>query len=249
MNSVDETVYNLLNQIPQCPSILPDPSKHIYRSTFASDVVHNYNKHKYSHRTMGLAVIPKPDPCQPLRRRQNYIQLPEIKPFIRSHRMPPIPKPNKLQSKLSKDHVQENIIHIKNSLPKCSRRYIVSDRKGNKFLIDGSGLQKEFIYKRVNYGRIPSYLRAYKTCQQPPSCDSNENSMQLISSEEHFSLIESLKQRHQEVFTEYQRLPLRLESISSRKKHALLTEKLIQIERDLAFLDKHEHIFIDRLQS
>ena len=58
-----------------------------------------------------------------------------------------------------------------------------------------------------------------------------------------------LKQRHQEVFTEYQRLPLRLESISSRKKHALLTEKLIQIERDLAFLDKHEHIVIDRLQN
>lgn len=37
-----------------------------------------------------------------------------------------------------------------NTSPVCPRRYITSDRKGNKFLIDGSGLQKEYILKKVN---------------------------------------------------------------------------------------------------
>lgn len=44
---------------------------------FASKVLENFKKDKHSHRTMGLAVIPKPDPTHPLRRRQNYVELPK----------------------------------------------------------------------------------------------------------------------------------------------------------------------------
>ncbi|CAF4573422.1 unnamed protein product, partial [Rotaria magnacalcarata] len=32
---------------------------------------------KHPHRTMGLATISKPDPTHPLRRRQNYTELPK----------------------------------------------------------------------------------------------------------------------------------------------------------------------------
>ena len=73
-------------------------------------------------------------------------------PFTRPHRMPPIPKvikSNQNESKSSKNYIQENIDKIRNSLPTCPRPYIVSDRKGDKYLVDGSGLQKDFIYKKV----------------------------------------------------------------------------------------------------
>jgi hypothetical protein len=66
--------------------------------------------------------------------------------------MPPIPKPiepNKNQLKSSKNFLKENINKIRNFFPINPRRYIVSDRKGNKFLMNGSGLQKDFIYKKV----------------------------------------------------------------------------------------------------
>lgn len=77
-----------------------------------------------------------------------------VTPFIRSHRMPTIPKVNWSQNrneleKSSKNFIEENITRMKNSLPKCPARYVVSDRKGNKFLIDGSGLQKDFICRKV----------------------------------------------------------------------------------------------------
>ena len=66
--------------------------------------------------------------------------------------MPPIPKEtnrNCYQLKPRKNFIRENINQIIQSIPTCPRRFIVSDRKGNKFLIDGSGLQKDFIYKKV----------------------------------------------------------------------------------------------------
>ena len=66
--------------------------------------------------------------------------------------MPSIPKVDKQNSnelKSSKNFIKENINKIMNSLPTCPRRYIVSDKKGNKFLINGSGLQKDYIYKKV----------------------------------------------------------------------------------------------------
>jgi hypothetical protein len=115
---------------------------------------------------MGPAIISKPDPSHPLRKRENYIELPKgihlynieylifisVTPFIRSHRMPPIPKQteeNKTKLNPSKNFIKENINKILNSFPIYPRRYIVSDRKGNKYLVNGSGLQKDFIYKKV----------------------------------------------------------------------------------------------------
>jgi hypothetical protein len=40
-------------------------------------VLYNLNKTKHSHRTMGPAIVSKPDPSHPLRRRENYIELPK----------------------------------------------------------------------------------------------------------------------------------------------------------------------------
>ncbi|CAF3903761.1 unnamed protein product [Rotaria sp. Silwood2] len=248
MNIVDETIYNLLNHLPKCSSSQSTNSKHYYRSIFASNVLQNFNKNKHSHRTMGLAVIPKPDPTHPLRRRQNYIELPKIIPFIRSHQMPPIPKVNQQDNKnhlekSSKNFVEENINKIKNSLPICPRRYVVSDRKGNKFLIDGSGLQKDFIYKK-NYGKIPHYLETRKIIHEQLHCNSEDNSMITLPPEERLSLINNLKDRYEDIFAEYQRLPLHLETISAIMKKTYLTNELVNIERDIDFLEKHQRLFI-----
>ncbi|CAF3369563.1 unnamed protein product [Rotaria socialis] len=253
MNIVDETIYNLLNHLPKCSSSQSSHSKHYYRSIFASNVLQNFNKEKYSHRTMGLATVSKPDPTHPLRRRQNYTELPKVIPLIRSHRMPPIPRlskqndRNKLE-KPSKNFIEYNIDQMKNSLPICPRRYVVLDRKGNKFLIDGSGLQKDFIYKK-NYGKIPRYLEARKIYDEPSNSNFTDNSIILIPPEERLCLINNLKNRYEDTFAEYQRLPLRLETASIIMKKKDLTNELDSIERDLDFLEKHQKIFIDNNYS
>ena len=141
-----------------------------YRSIFSKTVLQHWNENKNSHRTMGLAIVPKPDPSHPLRRREKYIELPKsncrifqedifngifflsVTPFLRGHRMPPIPKvPDRTCREFipRKNFIRENINQMIHSLPRCPRRYVVSDRKGNKYLINGSGLQKDFIHKKV----------------------------------------------------------------------------------------------------
>lgn len=53
-----------------------------------------------------------------------------------------------------------------------------------------------------------------------------------------------LKQRYQDVFADYQRLPLRLEAAKAIMKKTHLTNELDSLERDLDFLEKHQQIFI-----
>ncbi|CAM2697436.1 unnamed protein product [Rotaria socialis] len=58
-----------------------------------------------------------------------------------------------------------------------------------------------------------------------------------------------LKNRYEDTFAEYQRLPLRLETASIIMKKKDLTNELDSIERDLDFLEKHQKIFIDNNYS
>ncbi|CAF3803343.1 unnamed protein product, partial [Rotaria magnacalcarata] len=58
-----------------------------------------------------------------------------------------------------------------------------------------------------------------------------------------------LKNRYEDTFAEYQRLPLRLETASIIMKKKDLTNELDNIERDLDFLEKHQKIFIDNSNS
>ena len=53
-----------------------------------------------------------------------------------------------------------------------------------------------------------------------------------------------LKDRYKNVFAEYQRLPLRIETTSNIMREASLTDQLISIERDINHLEKHQQIFI-----
>jgi len=53
-----------------------------------------------------------------------------------------------------------------------------------------------------------------------------------------------LKNRYADIFTEYQHLPLRLETRSNIMKNRYLTNELINIERDINFLEKNQQIFI-----
>ena len=54
-----------------------------------------------------------------------------------------------------------------------------------------------------------------------------------------------LKNRYEDVFAEFQRLPLRPETTCSLTAKVDLTNALIEIERDIEFLEKHPHIFIE----
>ena len=53
-----------------------------------------------------------------------------------------------------------------------------------------------------------------------------------------------LKDRYKDTFAEYQRLPLRIETTSNIVKQTHLTNELVNLERDINFLEKYSRIFI-----
>lgn len=53
-----------------------------------------------------------------------------------------------------------------------------------------------------------------------------------------------LQNRYEEIFAEYQRLPLRIESNCNKMKEASLTKALIELEHEIDFLEKYQQIFI-----
>lgn len=91
--------------------------------------------------------------------------------------------------------------------------------------------------------------------------------MNILSEEERLCLINSkilssremdkffyfkwidLKDRYHQVFAEYQRLPLRIESSSSKIKEASLTRELVELEHEINFLEKNQQIFIVQMKN
>jgi hypothetical protein len=103
------------------------------------------------------------------------------------------------------------------------------------------------------------YLKTRKTFDKPVNCNSENNCLIKLSSEERLCLINSkiflrysillsknldLKIRYKDILTEYQHLPLHLETRSNIVKEKNLTNELINIEHDINFLEKYQEIFI-----
>ncbi|CAF1135363.1 unnamed protein product [Didymodactylos carnosus] len=159
--------------------------------------------------------------------------------------------PHRTRSKTKKDFIKENICKAVQSKPSCPKRYVVSDRKGNKYLIDGSGLQKEFICKKT-YGEVPCYITARKKClhqmreqyQNEMHERTNRHVMKILPMEERQSLINNLKNRYEEIFHDFLRLPVQLDTMSAINKKERLTRELVEIERDIDFLEKHQRIIV-----
>lgn len=103
-----------------------------------------------------------------------------------------------------------------------------------------------------------------QSVNEPQVASSTENTTILLPTEERLCLIESnrwiisvqylfryfslfdqdLKNRYEEIFAEYQRLPLRPETTSILLRKNYLTEALVQLEQDIGLLEKHQQIFI-----
>ncbi|CAF1361470.1 unnamed protein product, partial [Didymodactylos carnosus] len=53
-----------------------------------------------------------------------------------------------------------------------------------------------------------------------------------------------LKNRYEEIFHDFLRLPVQLDTMSAINKKERLTRELVEIERDIDFLEKHQRIIV-----
>ncbi|XP_067869995.1 enkurin isoform X2 [Heterodontus francisci] len=109
---------------------------------------------------MGLPKVEPPCPKHHLLKHSKEQKLPERKPYkvpvegIKSS----IPSERPIMGHhTKKNFVQGNIVDVKMSVPRKPVPIIVDTRRGNKMLLEPSGLLPTLLYRK-DYGKIPDYL-------------------------------------------------------------------------------------------
>lgn len=61
---------------------------------------------------------------------------------------------------------------------------------------------------------------------------------------EHQALICGLKKNWEEVFQEFQKLPLQIDTAGKIAKKKMLEEELKKLENDIQTMERHDHVFV-----
>ncbi|XP_043546410.1 enkurin isoform X2 [Chiloscyllium plagiosum] len=150
-----ECIYNLL------PRPQPPPRQRLnYHSKQRNIVQKDWDSKKSAHKTMGLPKVEPPCPKHHLLKHSKEQKLPERKPYkvpvegIKSS----IPSDKPLMGlRTKKNFVQANVVDVQMAVPKKPVPIIVDTRKGNKILLEPSGLLPTLLYRK-DFGKIPDYL-------------------------------------------------------------------------------------------
>ncbi|XP_051872413.1 enkurin [Pristis pectinata] len=246
-----ECIYNLLPR-PEEP-----PRRRLkYLSKQRKIVQDDWNSKKSSHKTMGLPKVEPPCPKRHLLKHSKEQKLPEREPY----KVPvdgvktsiPSEKPLMgLQTK--KNFVEANIAEVKMSVPKKPVPIYVDTRRGNKNLLEPSGLLPTLLHRK-GYGKIPDYIikRTEEEKKAQEEYDAyvkeriRQGSMKLLSEEERNDVLMGLKQNWEELNCAFQGLSILIDTLSKQHHKEKLEAKMKKLEEDINLIERHKFIYIPR---
>ncbi|NXG42991.1 ENKUR protein, partial [Psilopogon haemacephalus] len=227
-----------------------------YISTFRSFVKHEAEKNKAQWKTMGPAKVAVPSPKNFLQKHSKEPKLPARKKDQDSKKLPALSVPRRtdhpvmgIQSK--KNFINTNAVAAITELPKKPQPIYVDRRQGDKYLLESSGLVPKYI-KKKDYGVTPKYVtrrnEEVKRAQEKYEANILENlkkrAMKRLSDEERMSLLQGLKKNWEEVYGEFQRLPVEIDTIPKKLNKEKLETQMKQLEHDIEVIEKHKVIYI-----
>ncbi|XP_060681696.1 enkurin [Hemiscyllium ocellatum] len=246
-----ECIYNLL------PRPQPPPRQRLnYRSKQRNIVQKDWDSKKSAHKTMGLPKVEPPCPKHHLLKHSKEQKLPERKPYkvpvegIKSS----IPSDKPLMGlRTKKNFVQANVFDVQMAVPKKPVPIIVDTRKGNKILLEPSGLLPTLLYRK-DFGKIPDYLikqsEEEKKAQEEYDAYVKERirqgSMKMLTEEERNSVLSGLKRNWAELNHAYQSLSILIDTHSKQMHKEVLETKMKKLEQDIDMFEKHKFIYIPR---
>lgn len=246
------SIYDL---IPQ--QEVKQPKQPRYISKFREPVKENYFTHKGDHKTMGQAKVPVPTTDNFLKKHSKEPQLPEKTEFKypdENRRRPQVPpKDDKplMGLKTTKNFITTNAVQNITSVPKKPEKIYVDTKKGDKNLLDPSGLEPKFIHKK-EYGSTPQYLtrrqEEMKRAQEEYNAYVAEHfrrgAMQQLTADERESILKGLKQNWEEIHDQYQGLSVVTDTAPKKNRKERMEAEMKQLERDIESIQKHKVIYI-----
>ncbi|NWH77113.1 ENKUR protein, partial [Piaya cayana] len=208
-------------------------------------------KNKAQWKTMGPAKVAVPSPKNFLKKHSKETKLPERKKEQESRKLPALSVLQRtnnpvmeIQSK--KDFINANVVAAVTAVPKKPQPFCVDSRKGDKYLLETSGFVPKYIKKR-DYGVTPKYVtqrNEEKRAQKEYEPSIQKAAMKQLPDEERTSLLQGLKNNWEEVYREFQRLPIHIDTISNRLYKEKLESQMRQLEHDIEIIEKHKVIYI-----
>ncbi|XP_032871738.1 enkurin [Amblyraja radiata] len=244
-----ECIYNLLPQ-PE------EPPRHRlkYYSKQRKMVQEELERKKSSYKTMGLPKVEPPCPRHHLLKHSKEPKLPDREPY----KVPvdgiisSIPTDKPLMGlHTKKNFVESNIAEVKMSVPKKPVPIYVDTKRGNRNLLEPSGLLPTLLHRK-GYGKIPDYIikRTVEEKKAQEEYDAyvkeriRQGSMKLLSEEERNNVLMGLKQNWEELNHSFQGLSILIDTVSKQNHKEKLETKMKKLEQDIDLIERHKFIYI-----
>ncbi|KAF7649204.1 hypothetical protein LDENG_00145430 [Lucifuga dentata] len=245
-----ESVYN---NIPREEPHIEKPPR--YMSKFRRAVVCEEKLSKDVMRTMGPAKVEMPSPDKYLRKHSKEPKLPEKKEYLEvanrtfTMKKPPVPlrtdnPPMGIRTK--RDFTKTPVL-----VPKMPQPIYVDTKRGDKHLLENSGLVPKYINKK-DYGEIPEYLqqrnedawRAQEEYDNYVKEQRRQGALKQLSDEEREAILKGLRKNWDELYHEYQCLSVVIDTLSKRTHKERLETEMKQLEADIKLFEKFKTIYI-----
>ncbi|KAG9276782.1 enkurin-like [Astyanax mexicanus] len=248
-----ESTYNLISREEE--KIYKPPR---YISRFREQVKHEKQLNKASRKTMGPPKVHVPSPDKYLLKHSKEPRLPEKKPFSYGYeghsKKPPVPArtdhpPMGVHTK--KNFVKSNAIENIMAVPRKPQPAYIDTRNGDKHLLENSCLVSKYI-KKKDYGQTPEYLQQrreetrreqeeYNNCVKERM---KQGAMKQLPEEERQQILQGLKKNWDELYHQFQKLPLVTDTASKKNRKEHLEMKMKQLEKEIEMMERYKIICI-----
>lgn len=246
-----ESVYSLIPREEVKPTKLPR-----YTSKFKDAVRKEAQQKIAAHKTLGPAKVDVPLPNEYLIKHSKEHRLPEKKPFKYpdEKKRPPVPSKTEhpvmgIQTK--KNFLHKNAVETIMAVPKKPQPIFVDTKKGDKYLLEASGLVPKYL-KKKEYGTVPNYLikknKEIKQAQEEYDAYIEERlrqgAMKQLSDAEREDMLQGLKKNWEELHHEYQGLSVVIDTLPKKFHKEKLEMEMKQLEKDIDLFERHSIIYI-----
>ncbi|KAM9839729.1 enkurin [Aulostomus maculatus] len=239
-----ESVYNAL---PKEEARIEKPPR--YMSKFRPTIVLQEKLTKDTRKTMGPAKVEVPSPEKYLKKHSKEPERKHCSKETCAGRKPAVPlrtdkPPMGIHTK--RDFLKTAIMVPMKPQPTC-----VDTCKGHKELLENSGLVPKYIRKK-DFGEVPEYLlqrkeeerRAQEEYDRYVKEQREQGAMKHLSDQERQDVLESLKKNWEQLYHEYQGLPLVTDTLSRKSNKQRLEAAMKQLESDINLVERFKTIYI-----
>ncbi|XP_070584335.1 enkurin isoform X2 [Erythrolamprus reginae] len=247
---MEESIYNLLPQIVEKTQRREKPS---FISGFRPYVKRAVAQSKSPWKTIGPPKVQVPCPKNFLQKHSKEQKIPAKKKRNKKVELG-VPKRTDhpiMGVQCTRNFINTNASNAIVAVPKKPLPVYVDRSKGDRFLLETSGLVPKYL-KKKDYGVIPKYVikRTEDTRKAQEQYDHyvretlRQNAMKRLTEEERESLLEGLKTNWEEVHQAFQNLSVELDTIPKKRYKEKLEEDIKQLEHDIHIIEKHKVIYI-----